>query len=131
MSAEVTKLRVMPTQMLRLVVMLALGVTPVTAAPPLLLGSNGHGLRGLCGDINQTGYFAGAIDQSVWLQNAPYCLPQNLRAWQARDAICNFVEEEPPETLEYPAPWHIRKALQSAFPCDPALDVPIDVGLSD
>lgn len=120
MVSGVTRLRAMPKPMLRLVVLLAISAAPATAAP---LGLNGYGLKDLCGDLEQAGYFAGAIDQSVWNRSARYCLPEDLQAWQARDAVCNFLVAEPAETMVYPAPWHIREALQSSFPCksDPAL----------
>lgn len=110
----------MPKHVLSLALLFAVAASPVVAAP---LGLNGHGLKDLCADLSQSEYFAGAIDQSVWNRSARYCLPSGMQAWQARDAVCNFVSTEDGDALMYPAPWHIREALQSAFPCqsDPAL----------
>lgn len=117
---ERTRLRLMPKYLLSLALLFAVTAPPALAAP---LGLNGHGLKDLCADLSQSGYFAGAVDQSVWNRSARYCLPAGMQAWQARDTVCNFVSSENDAALMNPAPWHIREAMQDAFPCqsDPAL----------
>jgi len=125
-----TRLRVMPKHRLSLALLFAVAASPAAADP---IGLNGHGLKDLCANLSQTGYFAGAVDQSIWDRSARYCPPADMQAWQARDAVCNFVSAVPADKLMNPAPWHIREALQSAYPCasDPGLAEAQELPLRD